>query len=71
MSDNVRIPILNMFLWKNGAGNNKIECNNIYKNSIKIVLKFVNSIEIVLLRSSENNSFQNAGNNSINIVLKF
>ena len=32
---------------------------------IKIVLKFVNSIEIVSLRSSENNIFQNTGNNKI------
>ena len=34
MSDNVRISILNMFCEKNGAGNNKIECNNIYKNNL-------------------------------------
>jgi len=32
---------------------------------IKIVLKFINSIEIVLLQSSENIIFQNAGNNKI------
>ena len=33
---------------------------------IEIVLKFVYSIEIVLLRSSENNIFQNAaGNNNL------
>ena len=37
MNSIVRKSILNMFLWKkNRAGNNKIECNNIYKNSIKI-----------------------------------
>ena len=45
-------------IFSKRAGNNKVECNNIYKNSIKIVLKFVNSIEIVLLRSSENNIFK-------------
>ena len=32
---------------------------------IKIVLKFVSSIEIVLRRLSENKIFQNAGNNKI------
>ena len=35
-----------------------IECNNIYNNNVKIVLKLVNSIEIVSLRSSENNIFK-------------
>ena len=30
-----------------------------------MVFNFLNSIEIVLLRSSENNIFQNAGNNKI------
>ena len=52
---------LTCFCENNGAGNNKIECNDIYK----IVLKFLNSIEIVLLRSSENDIFQNFGNNEI------
>ena len=40
------------------VGKNMIECNNIYNNNVKIVLKLVNSIEIVLLRSSENNIFK-------------
>ena len=68
MSDNVRISVLNMFLWKKTV-RAIIRLNVII--FIKIVLKFVNSIEIVLLRSSENNIFQNAGNNSIKIVLNF
>ena len=32
---------------------------------IKMMLKFVNVIEIVLLRSYENNDFKRAGNNMI------
>ena len=54
----VRKSILNMFLWKKTV-RTIIRLNAII--FIKIVLKFENVIEIVLLRSYENNIFKTCG----------
>ena len=54
--------IIIMFLWKKTM-RAIIRLNAIL--FIKIMLKFVNVIEIVLLRSYENNDFKRAGNNMI------